>query len=694
MTGQSKKGGAKGKGKNKGGGGGGGGAPGGGAPGGESAPPPDRSGAIPGDPAYAAAAIAKVRAVWEEMEEDARAELLALPLADLEAAAAAAAAREEAEAGAAAALLGGASPSRASSVLATGGSSSSAGGSDDGGGASEAALAAAPPSSTGPSAPATPSRPGLTPAAAFIDTYDGDAAGALRALKEGIARLQAARAKAKAKEGGGGGEGGGEGSAPAPASASPPSSSSSPPTPLPSYKLWRWPATGAEFPDASAFRAYVVAELVPARLRGYLPPPDEAVPPGGLPPGSPPPKRTPETPAETALRTRMATLLARIQAATGGTGPLPSEAAAYEQRTADPRATAVVGLAAPLIEPPAPATASVPAGVDINAAIAADVLTCLEAEHEFVYAPIAGPVARFVCEALPPARRLSSPPDLVPDDLTRLDPDDALRVHEWVVERVDALAAKVKPDEAEQEEAAAKAARRAARGAAGGAAGGSEGGSDGEEEDDDEGLGDVDLFTLDDGGARLIVTPAWLRHLATRILGEDGASPRTAKPGEDPARVGLTLEWVFGSIVSTAEKARDAAKRGLGSWVPSPDATLARLLAALAEQEALDARLAEGRALLSEMLAGRKAAAELAEGGADLRTLVTHDAAGRELPKGAPAPPPLPASLPDAVCRAMLGREEMLTRAKLRVLVAKRANLEKRVRRARTAARSAEPEFE
>ena len=45
--------------------------------------------------------------------------------------------------------------------------------------------------------------------------------------------------------------------------------------------------------------------------------------------------QTPETPAQTALPTRMATLLARIQAATGGTGPLPSEAAAYEQRTAD-----------------------------------------------------------------------------------------------------------------------------------------------------------------------------------------------------------------------------------------------------------------------------------------------------------------------------------------------------------------------
>ena len=43
--------------------------------------------------------------------------------------------------------------------------------------------------------------------------------------------------------------------------------------------------------------------------------------------------------------------------------------------------------------------------------------------------------------------------------------------------------------------------------------------------------------------------------------------------------MGLTLEWVFGSIVSTAEKARDAAKRALGGWVPTPEATVARIFA-------------------------------------------------------------------------------------------------------------------
>lgn len=38
------------------------------------------------------------------------------------------------------------------------------------------------------------------------------------------------------------------------------------------------------------------------------------------------------------------------------------------------------------------------------------------------------------------------------------------------------------------------------------------------------------------------------------------------------------LEWVYGSIVSTAEKARDAAKRQLGTYVASATDSLGMLL--------------------------------------------------------------------------------------------------------------------
>lgn len=57
------------------------------------------------------------------------------------------------------------------------------------------------------------------------------------------------------------------------------------------------------------------------------------------------------------------------------------------------------------------------------------------------------------------------------------------------------------------------------------------------------------------------------KYVQERVLGEDG-QPRKMKDGEDEFHMGLVLEWVFGTIVSTAEKARDSAKRYLGEFVP------------------------------------------------------------------------------------------------------------------------------
>jgi len=42
------------------------------------------------------------------------------------------------------------------------------------------------------------------------------------------------------------------------------------------------------------------------------------------------------------------------------------------------------------------------------------------------------------------------------------------------------------------------------------------------QEKEEEGIGDVDLFTLVDSGERLAVNAKWLGHLAERQLGEDG----------------------------------------------------------------------------------------------------------------------------------------------------------------------------
>jgi hypothetical protein len=75
----------------------------------------------------------------------------------------------------------------------------------------------------------------------------------------------------------------------------------------------------------------------------------------------------------------------------------------------------------------------------------------------------------------------------------------------------------------------------------------------GVQEEEEETMGDVDLFTLSPDGEALTVNAKWLQHLQERLLGEDG-HPVKVKPGEDPHSMGLVLEWVYGSIVSTAEK--------------------------------------------------------------------------------------------------------------------------------------------
>ena len=185
------------------------------------------------------------------------------------------------------------------------------------------------------------------------------------------------------------------------------------------------------------------------------------------------------------------------------------------------------------------------------------------------------------------------------------------------------------------------------------------------QEEEENGIGDVDLFTLVDEGGGLEVNAKWLQHLQERLLGEDGhprkvclphargcnrkavfdvdscirwgsapvapaehnqllllqpfaccwpasALPHLLQPCgmyfhcighhqgmlssslhasrvghvlpcayshlvrawqvqdmEDPHRLGLVLEWVYGTIVSTAEKARDGAKRSLGKSAPA-----------------------------------------------------------------------------------------------------------------------------
>lgn len=123
-------------------------------------------------------------------------------------------------------------------------------------------------------------------------------------------------------------------------------------------------------------------------------------------------------------------------------------------------------------------------------------------------------------------------------------------------------------------------------------------------------------------------------------------------------RVGLVLEWVYGSIVSTAEKARDGAKRALGSWEPTIGQAHESLCTALKDQRDWETRSKKAKELLAGMLDARKEIGILAE---NSEYIIPGTAAAREPNADTNNPP-------DHLVIEVLKREELLTRAKLHVL--------------------------
>ena len=81
---------------------------------------------------------------------------------------------------------------------------------------------------------------------------------------------------------------------------------------------------------------------------------------------------------------------------------------------------------------------------------------------------------------------------------------------------------------------------------------------------------------------------------------------------EDPHHCGLVLEWVYGSIVPTAEKARDSAHRALSAQLAPAEEALLALMTALGDQAQWELRLQEARSTLAEVLRTRREAHELA----------------------------------------------------------------------------------
>lgn len=294
-------------------------------------------------------------------------------------------------------------------------------------------------------------------------------------------------------------------------------------------------------------------------------------------------------------------------------------------------------------------------GRDVNIEAISTMLQALEKEHECLHQALLQPITTYICDLLPEDLRETRAHEVHCDDLEKLPPGDVATITEWLTEKVDALSTRLKAEPKEDEE-----------------------------DDDGEAMGDVDLFALSPDGASLTVNAKWLQHLEERLLGEDG-HPRKAREGEDPHRMGLVLEWVYGSIVSTAEKARDGAKRQLGLRPPTAQGAYEALMRCLEDQATWEAKAKASKDLLNQMLKSRKEADELSKQW-DIRP-VPKDAAGEVLAAEDVA-------VPDAVVLRMLAREALLTQAKLHALMFDHASAAKALLSIKSQIRHGEPEVE
>eukprot|EP00775_Hariotina_reticulata_P013475 gene13475-13601_t len=391
---------------------------------------------------------------------------------------------------------------------------------------------------------------------------------------------------------------------------------------LSSSETWKiWSFGSQEFYDSESFRNHIQQQHIREELLHLLPKDDP---------------RSTERPAEAALRQRMTDLLQQVQlnhrqaqedqtgtSGSGGTGSSGGSGGRGGRRGPKTNPDQASSLAR-----------------DGNIDMITQMLEALEKEHVLLYQSLLQPITQYICDVLPDEMRETNGDAIHFEDLEKLPVDQVAHIAEWLTEKVDALSTRLKAEPREDED-----------------------------EDDGEAMGDVDLFALTADGAALTVNAKWLQHLEERLLGEDG-HPRKAREGEDPHRMGLVLEWVFGSIVSTAEKARDGAKRQLGLRPPSAQQAHKNLVQCLEQQAELEARAKASKDLLNAMLNSRKEADELSKqydtkSPADQAAPAAGSGDGAEGGAGAPAAAGDATAMPDAIIVKMLAREVLLTTAKL-----------------------------
>jgi len=428
------------------------------------------------------------------------------------------------------------------------------------------------------------------------------------------------------------------------------------------WKIWRWPPDKAEFKDTEAFRKHLEEHLLGPEHRAVLPKEPEG-------------SRPLEQPNEAAFRKRMQDLLISVQ----------------ERRLAQDEEVAAASK-----KPGARRQDPLVVMRDATIELIVNILSALEREHESLYQHCLFPVTSFVCDVFQEGSCKTTRTELHPEDLESLLPEDIHRIFEFLQEKLDTLSTRLKPDAAELEL----------------------------EDPDEEPIGDVDLFSLTPDGTALCVNDKWMSHLRSRVLGED-SQPCQAKEGEDPTKAGLALEWVYGTIVSTAEKGRDTAHRTISTKSVSPEDAMEALVNALEDQASLEHHARSSRELLSQMLASRKEATEMGEK-YDLRTtLVAKSTAGggasTTISNETPSKPAASAAtgeigtaddtatngastaaaaaaeqpdLPSKVILFLLNREALLTAAKLHALKLEQISAKRELRSYQAELRAGEPQFE
>ena len=360
----------------------------------------------------------------------------------------------------------------------------------------------------------------------------------------------------------------------------------------------------------------------------------------------------PPTPAETALRERMANLLKTVG---HNTRQLDEEVKTRDRQRRIPQEQLSQMARQTTID-------------NIST-----ILEDLRDEEQCLFDSCLLPVLRFVNDEIPAGERQSTSKELAFADLELLSQDSLERCAEFLLDRVEGYAAELnKPRDAN---------------------------------DPDEIEEEIDLFTYDQEAAEMNVHPKWLQHLERRQIGEDGQPCRVEN--DDDCR-GLVLDWVYGRIVCTMEKARASAKRTLGceDLASAAQQAYEGLVRALAEQQLYENEKKRARELMNSMLQMRKevadlpppppqqqqqqqrAAAAAAASGSSASSNCdtpageeagssTASTGSNEIPP--PPPPPTHPDINDEQIQMLLRREEVLTRAKIHVLEREnRASVNKR----------------